>query len=229
MTDPYKKYRAGDTFVPSARQLNSWIDAAIATGGNLRDPRGVVPELNVGVVLVRNDTGGDIDDPHAVIGLSAPLIVPDDRDTVVYERPCFSGITPYDDRWGILLQPLPDGAIGKAIVSGISWAQVNVVSEDHDFCTAEDGTLVSDLLGCGYILWKEAGTGTKWALIRISNSVEAENDSSSGSDTESACVTIPGVDFSSLPTETDPDLILGIKDGCLVVVDVGSCNDSGSS
>ena len=56
---------------------------------------------------------------------------------------------------------------------------------------------------------EDTGTGTE--------------DTGTGSSSGSPCIEINGIDFASLTVVTDPDFILGIKDGCLVKVLVTEC------
>ncbi|MBD3671910.1 MAG: hypothetical protein HUJ26_00155 [Planctomycetaceae bacterium] len=174
MVDPLRKPVSGEPFVPSAKQTGMFIDAYKATlGGRAERPRGRFPELDADVVLVRNDTGADITIPHGVVKIGGPLIAPADRSNVVFERPLVAGELPDEDPdWCVLQQPLADGAIGRAVLSGLTWVRIDVIDEADTHCVAtagETGFLESSTSGPGFILWKESGTGEKWALIRISN------------------------------------------------------------
>lgn len=169
MTDPLRKPVSGEDFIPSARQFGAFIDAAQRSQFQARDPRQLIGEKDFGVVLVQNDTGSDLTADRPIVKLGDPLIVPDDRDTVVFERPIFSGETPAaGDPWAILMGPLVDGAIGRAVVSGVTWAKVDFSDSSHMACDA-DGVDVLDSAagGTGEILWRAGTSGEQWALVKM--------------------------------------------------------------
>jgi len=129
--------------------------------------------INTGIVTVRNDSGGDLL-RFAVLGIGAPIIDNSDNLAEFQNRVTFKGQLPDIDlhrgRFVILLEPLADGAIGKAVVSGVCQVLVNVSDAAHTFADVIDGdatTLASGWSGAE-ILWKETGTGDdKCAIVRL--------------------------------------------------------------
>jgi len=70
----------------------------------------------------------------------------------------------------VLLEPIIDGEIGRAVVSGVTPVKVDVADEAHayaDIAVGQAGYLASGESGSALILWKETGTGQKWALVKI--------------------------------------------------------------
>jgi hypothetical protein len=80
----------------------------------------------------------------------------------------------YDGLYVILLAPLANGQIGPAVIDGVVQCRINVKRES-DPCAelkAGDATcLQSGRDGSALILWKESGTGTKLAVVRIGQGV----------------------------------------------------------
>ena len=69
----------------------------------------------------------------------------------------------------ILLEPAA-GEIGRACISGVCPVRVDVNDEDDQFADVKDGEatmLESAPTGSARIIWKESGTGTKWAVVRL--------------------------------------------------------------
>lgn len=87
----------------------------------------------------------------------------------------FSVVTPvFDDhekRWCILLESIPDGEFGAAAVLGVYPCQVDVQAEsdtEAQLVNAQTDNLEScESGGTADILWKESGTGLKWALVYV--------------------------------------------------------------
>ena len=81
-----------------------------------------------------------------------------------------------DGQFVIFLEPVPDGDMGMAVVAGVVPVQIDVVNAAHKYADVkhEDvSELQSRLVGAAEILWKESGTGTKWALVRLGGAVPA--------------------------------------------------------
>lgn len=123
------------------------------------------------VVLVRNDTGSNLD-RYYVVGVGAPIVTPTLNLSEFQRRPIMSGGAPASGKVAILLEPLPDERIGRAAVSGAVPVQIDVSSaaDSGGYAAAEaksgDATQL-ELVQTGSlkVLWRETGTGTKWALV----------------------------------------------------------------
>ena len=60
--------------------------------------------------------------------------------------------------------------MAEAALIGVVPTQIDVTDEDHDYAVAKasDSTQLSSATGgTAQILWKESGTGTKWAVVRL--------------------------------------------------------------
>lgn len=185
MTDPLRKPISGEPFVPSARQFGMFIDAANSIGQQRTERPRLGSEPDMGVVLVRNDTGSDIDEPHAVLAIDTigdgVLIDPADRESVVHERPAFSGQTPDNlieiKRFVILQQPLKDGAIGKAVVSGATWVKIRGAGlgfgDENLYASPVDGEtdfLEAGAAGPAKVLWHDETSTNQtsgWAVVSL--------------------------------------------------------------
>jgi hypothetical protein len=101
------------------------------------------------------------------------LISPTDNEPEFLSRVALEVTLPSwpDDagRFVILAEPLAAGEIGRAWASGVCQAWIDVTDEGHRFADIDDGSsvLVSRGTGAASILWKESGTGTKWAIVRL--------------------------------------------------------------
>ena len=77
----------------------------------------------------------------------------------------------YPERWGIALEPIAQGSVGRIAVAGVVQAKVRVVNTTDRYVRVLDAntnSLISGSHGEGLILWMEAGVGNdKWALIRL--------------------------------------------------------------
>lgn len=92
-------------------------------------------------------------------------------------------------KYVVCLDKIADGGAGRAAIAGLVRAEIDVQDEDDLYCRLEhDSTkLYSDASGSALILWKESGTGTKWAWLLIGlpawsgcSYVKAQGDESSG-------------------------------------------------
>lgn len=176
MANPLQKVRPGDPLKIPAELYNAMIDAVAAvremrrTGGNAISGQ----SSNPFIVHVRNDTGNEVEQ-FGIIGIGAPIVTKDDNETEFRNNPKhFSGELPdledHAGRWAVVLQHLTEDYTGAAVIGGITPVKVDVVSEAHAFADLKDGDvekLESADAGPARILWKETGTGTKWALIKF--------------------------------------------------------------
>jgi len=174
MSEPLKKVRSGERLRIPASTYNAFVDAAQAhrnrQGIQSRTGRDVAPD---GTILVRNDTGVD-QSQFAILGLSGPLFEPTNLQAFKNHPRIVKGIAPatgtHDNKFVVLAQPIAAGKMGRAIISGVYLAKVNVTNADHDYATitnAQTGYFTSAASGPVQILWKETGTGEKWAQIIV--------------------------------------------------------------
>ena len=94
------------------------------------------------IVRVRNQSGGTIP-RHGVIEIDGAPI-PGNINGPEYKRYCLvDGVTPTGTEGApvaITLEPILNGEIGRAVISGMVVATVNVINEDHTRCEAATST-----------------------------------------------------------------------------------------
>lgn len=176
MGDPFKKVQRGDPLRISAETFNTMIEAARDYRARQHRTSSDAREhfTDHGVILVKNQSGA-ARNRFDILGLDAPVISPADNLDEFKSRPALVGVTPelptHAGRFCILLEPLASGSIGRALVSGVGVARVNVIDPGHRFAEVvhEDPTrLRSAHAGSVEILWKDSGTGgDRWAVVRL--------------------------------------------------------------
>lgn len=172
--DWLRKVRPGEPFRMPAEAYNAFIDMVSgaadpdASGGKLA---GV--GMDTGTVLARNGTGAAVD-LGGVIGLGDPVYSPTDNLSEFKFRPSLVGALPlvstHIGRFGVAAEPIPSGKVGRVVVDGIAVAKVNVTDAAimrADVKDSDRTQLQSSSAGNAEILWKESGTGTKWAIVRV--------------------------------------------------------------
>jgi hypothetical protein len=176
MGDTLRKVQVGDPLAIPASTFNSFIDAArdfrarqtSATSDPLQSFR------QAGIVPIKN---GSTEDRNRfdVLGISAPLFSPTDNIEEFKNRVSLTGVKPaaatHLGKFAILLEPMKDGAIGRACVSGVCPARIYIEEEWHQYADVEDDQpahLKSRPSGGAHILWKESGAGAeKMAIVRV--------------------------------------------------------------
>jgi len=157
-----KKVRTGDPLIIPAGTYNNFIDAA--RDFQQRQQNAVqVPQMAAGseTILVRNDSGSDLP-RFSVLGIDGILFEP-----AVDLEPTQDN---HKSKFVILAEPIRSTALGRAYITGMCCVQVNVSDESHNFADVAEGQsgyLQTDTAGSAIILWKESGTGIKWALVKL--------------------------------------------------------------
>jgi len=175
MGDALKKAQPSKPLRIPARAYNAFIDAARDHQARQQNVDGApAAELRPGgIVPVKNASGADRE-RFDIVGIDAPIFTPGDNEDSFKNHVALKGILPTEadhaGRFAILLEPLRTGAIGLACVQGICPVKVSVDDEDHACADVNDGqagSLKSGLGGAAFILWKESGTGEKWAVVKL--------------------------------------------------------------
>jgi hypothetical protein len=169
------KVATGEKFKVKANTWNSFIDAAdYHKNHQLRlGSEALRSNTKTGIILVSNDSGSLLEQFSPVI-LDNLIIQPDndEKEQEFKSRvPVFSGkkvsADNKDKPFAILQVPLESGKLGKAMLQGITPVKVNIGNESHKYAKLSATGLVSGGNGIGGILWKESGTGDKWALLQL--------------------------------------------------------------
>ncbi len=127
------------------------------------------------IVDVLNDSGGDLDE-FAVVRLASAAITYDDNAAEFKYQPAANvdapGAATDQDVVGVLLDPLTEGAIGRATILGLTPVKIYVGTLESAWKWADVSSGVTDHLvmkqygGCARVIWKQSGTGgEKWALV----------------------------------------------------------------
>lgn len=178
--DPLKKVQPGDPLEIPAQTFSTFIEAAQFVKAHQQNRgRDARPEFRqTGIVLVQNDSGADRD-RFDVLGIDAPIITPAENLDEFQDRVTLACSTPVPGthlgRFVILLEPIPSGEIGRAVVSGVVQTYLYVYEDAHEWADVhpaptgdEAYRLTSAQYGGAQILWKQSGVGWKWAVVRLS-------------------------------------------------------------
>ena len=226
-----QKVAVGEKFKVKANTWNSFIDVAEHHKNHQLQlgSESLRSNSKSGIILVRNDNGSLLEQFMPVI-LDNLIIQPDDEEKEQEFKsrvPVFSGEKVSTDNkdkpFAILQVPLESEKIGKALLQGITPAKINIGNESHQYAKLDASELVSCSNGIGRILWKQAGTGAKLALLqlggggsggnnysgffRLTGDDENENtikvvDGSSSLETGICGIFISGIDKITVPEKT---------------------------
>lgn len=172
--DIWRKPTSGEPFRPNARQQAALLEFAQKLFD--RPGEALEREVDPGIIMIRNDTGGDLTIDHAIVGLGDPLIIPDDRSNIVYERPIFEGVTPDEDvhrgRYAVCLGPVFSNQFVLAVVSGWAWCKVTINNADHVEVEVVNGSTaalqtVADGNGSARLLWRAVSGTPRDALVSV--------------------------------------------------------------
>ena len=174
--DKFAKQQVGAPLQIPAATWNAMIDAARAHADQQHNQNVQSDHWfrSGDLIKVRNQSGEDID-RFGILALSSPIIDPADKLREFKNQVAVDGVLPEEEHAGqfcILLDPLKDGKIGRGWVSGVCPVQVNVEEDWHryaDLSPESTTELKSKPDGGAEILWCESGTGSKWAVVRLSN------------------------------------------------------------
>ena len=177
MGDRFKKVQAGQDLQVSAEVWNTLIDLT-RKQKDQKHPQGANSEPlfnNSNLAKVRNQTGSDLDQ-FSVVGLESPIIQPTDNELEFKRKITFEAIVPTDStagRFGVCIEPIATGAIGKAAIAGI--VPVRLAVDVVPFACAcpivdEPGFLKAVPHGPVSVLWMEAVGSIRWSIIRFDDS-----------------------------------------------------------
>jgi hypothetical protein len=174
MVGSLKKVKPGDPLVIPASTFNTFVDVA---GDFLRRQHqqgqtGTPAGRQSGIVLVKNTSGADRN-RFDILGVDGVVIAPADNLDGFKNQVALVGVTPassHAGRFVILQEPIVAGEVGLAVAAGVCPVKVNVAAESDTLAeavTGDAGKLASGATGSAIILWKETGTGVKWAVVRL--------------------------------------------------------------
>jgi hypothetical protein len=174
--DFYKRSTADRRVSLRGRAWNALLDAADRVKGGAHDLRADLAQQlpQAGVIYVRNDSGGPRQ-PFDVLGVTAPLVLPSGNLSEFQRGVALTGEVPEaadSHRFAVLLDALPAGAIGRAVVSGVVPGRVLVTPATIGYGCADvlpgDPTQLQLVNGGGtQVLWREGAFGTVNAVLRV--------------------------------------------------------------
>lgn len=184
MGDSLKKVHAGQRLEIPAPAWNAFIDAARANKARdhgLAGPRHAAARA-VTILPIKNSSGSDRG-RFEVLGIDDLIFDPTANLAEFQNNPAIDGVTPatasHVGKFVILLEPIPSGRIGRGLLMGVCPVKVNFAAADDDYADVADGEagyLASGSTGAASILWKESGTGEKWALVSVGAGTGADLD-----------------------------------------------------
>lgn len=124
------------------------------------------------IVYAKNAGGATLNRWDAVV-LSAPVVAPSSDAAEFAYRVIFTGAKPTSDdadQWvGVCLEEIAVGGFGRVVALGITPAKMQVVASGDRWARthASNARLTGGRSGQARILWKESGTGEKWALLML--------------------------------------------------------------
>ena len=175
MADTLKKVKPGDPLAIPAATFNTFVDAAQDFRNRQHRQERPLPPASAGsgTIRVKNASGADRD-RFAVLGIDVPVFTPTDNLEGFKNEPVLAGVVPttanHLGRFVVLAEPLAAGAIGRAVLTGLTPVKVYIDDVAHRAADVDNSNatrLRSSTSGTASILWAEAGTGERWALVRL--------------------------------------------------------------
>ncbi len=176
------KVKIGDPLRISTAAYNAFVDAAMAHRSQQHGVAGRrEPFFLDGRNLVRvKNTSDAAVGQFGILGVDGVIFEPSGNLAMFKQEVAILGSTPSvsahsSGRFVVCAEPIDSGRIGLAWGSGVCLAQINVGDESHRFADIAEGDsacLASSSSGPCTILWKETGTGQKWAVIRFGGTAE---------------------------------------------------------
>ena len=127
--------------------------------------RTATPQVNTAIIYGQNNSGGDLTEGAVVEITGTPL----DAATAQYPWFTIEARSGNDPFCGVLLDPIEDGGIGRVVVSGVAFADVDIVDTDNTHARVVPGstTLKGDFGGWCRILYKPGGTGVLRCAVLV--------------------------------------------------------------
>lgn len=153
-----------------ASDYNAFVEAALRTRERSGTPV-IIPARGSdrNLLLVQNNSGSNRSQYDA-LGIDSIITAPTtDASEFKGNWGFVCGTPATGDQLVILAHPIPDGEYGRAYAAGHCPVQISVSDAAHGYAVVSDGNIHLDSADAGpfAILWKEAGTGTKWAVVRF--------------------------------------------------------------
>lgn len=162
-----RPFRAGQKQI-SAGTLNAMLRA-------IRELQTEGPGAELKTVCCQNDTGSDLAE-YQIVGIGGLNQTHAAAPTNFLKSIVVTGSLPtdtYAGKFAVTQEPIKKGQTGRVKISGVSQCKVNVTDSGHAYAKGSTAGGITQLTsaaaatdGGAEILWKESGTGSKWAVIR---------------------------------------------------------------
>ncbi len=164
---------AGEAFIPDVEEFNTIIDATnLVMGEKFPDDNQFNPNAgDADLVMIKNNTGSNLAE-FSIVKIGEVVITPDKNEAdFKYETPLFYGeeIDDADNTFVVIQEPIEKDKIGYAKITGVTIAKITVSSETDKYAVLDTLTkkLKTATSGITKILWRQTGTGEKWAVILL--------------------------------------------------------------
>lgn len=165
--------RPGSPITHYPAGTHNWLVASVKQvlsqrGDSLELPRGEV----IGP-LCKNGSTAAIKHPYGIMKIEGPLNDPGQYADEVSQRVRLVGSAPKeDDGFVVLQQSAAVDQVVASAVNGLTWVKLEVIEEADEVCgVVDDETgFLETGRGSTPIVWKEAGTGKKWGIVRLGGS-----------------------------------------------------------
>lgn len=182
MADTLTKVRPGQPLRIPAAAYNAFVDAAKAARGVTQDTARDAQREQIRALTPIKNTGAVTIPRLGVLGVDGPLFLPSDAPESFKRRVALTGSTPSEashlGKFVIALEPIAPGAIGMACAAGLCAVQVEFPADSRerrfaDIADGVSGNLKASDRGAATIVWKETGTGVRWAIVRLGGLAES--------------------------------------------------------
>ena len=159
-----EKVRTGEQVSIKAATWNAFVDAAnfVKEARQNRSANGVSAGLDVGIVRLKNGESTLYSRFSALVITGVCVTAETNEDEFTSCPPVFEGLKMTADREGkpyaVLLEPIEAGAIGRAMVLGVTPAKVVINASDEDYAVPKADSSTGAL--------ESSATGTARALAR---------------------------------------------------------------
>jgi hypothetical protein len=180
--DAFKKVQPGQRLEITAEAYNAFLDAARAVREHKQFGTEASPFFRQsGIVKVKNASGSD-QARFAVLGLTTPLILPADNLDEFKRQVTFQGVVPVPNqhagRFAVLLEPLPAGQIGLAVIAGVVPVRLAVdpaqLYDGAEIIPGDTEKLRNVPHGSARVLWIQPSDPNdpsslyrRWAIVRL--------------------------------------------------------------
>jgi len=171
MTDVNKVLPGEPLRIPAAT-YNAFIDAARAAPPATN--RGARPFSGRQLVTVQNSSGADVD-RFGVLGIDGVIFSRTDNEIEFENNWSFDCSEPatasHVGKFVIVAEPIANGAIGKAFISGTCPVQINMNAATNEFADISDGDatmLESASSGAARILYVADTSSVQWGIVLLS-------------------------------------------------------------